>query len=66
MTAFRDYAPVAYSSRNGLYRTVRWGRNLELFFLDERSFRSANADDGGVCNNPHTGEPDDDRPPERP
>jgi phosphodiesterase/alkaline phosphatase D-like protein len=56
--AFRDYAPVAYSSWNGLYRTVRWGRNLELFFLDERSFRSANADDGGVCNNPHTGEPD--------
>jgi phosphodiesterase/alkaline phosphatase D-like protein len=56
--AFRDYAPVAYSSRNGLYRTVRWGRNLELFFLDERSFRSAKADAGGVCDNPQTGEPD--------
>ena len=25
--AFRDYAPVRYSSENGLYRTVRWGRN---------------------------------------
>jgi alkaline phosphatase D len=56
--AFRDYAPVAYSRRNGLYRTVRWGRNLELFFLDERSFRSAKADAGGVCNNPLTGQPD--------
>jgi alkaline phosphatase D len=56
--AFRDYAPVAYSSRGGLYRTVRWGRNLELFFLDERSFRSAKADAGGVCDNPQSGEPD--------
>ena len=56
--AFRDYSPVTYSSRNGLYRTVRWGRNLELFFLDERSFRSAKADDGGICNNPQTGAPD--------
>ena len=41
--AFRDYSPVTYSSTLGLYRTVRWGRNLELFFLDERSFRSAKA-----------------------
>jgi phosphodiesterase/alkaline phosphatase D-like protein len=43
--AFRDYSPVAYSTSLGLYRTLRWGRNLELFFLDERSFRSAKADD---------------------
>jgi alkaline phosphatase D len=56
--AFRDYAPVGYSARDGLYRTMRWGRNLELFFLDQRSFRSAKADEGGVCNNPQTGEPD--------
>jgi phosphodiesterase/alkaline phosphatase D-like protein len=41
--AFTDYAPVTYSARNGLYRTFRWGRNLQLFFLDERSFRSAKA-----------------------
>lgn len=41
--AFRDYAPVAYSPQAGLFRTVRWGRNVELFFLDERSFRSATA-----------------------
>jgi len=38
--AFRDYSPVAYNSKVGLYRTVRWGKHLELFFLDERSFRS--------------------------
>ena len=41
--AFRDYSPVTYSAATGLYRSVRWGRNLELFFLDERSFRSAKA-----------------------
>ncbi|MGL6278561.1 MAG: alkaline phosphatase D family protein, partial [Gaiella sp.] len=39
--AFRDYAPVTFRARTGLYRSVRWGRNVELFFLDERSFRSA-------------------------
>jgi phosphodiesterase/alkaline phosphatase D-like protein len=41
--AFRDYSPVAHRPALGLYRTVRWGRHLELFFLDERSFRSAKA-----------------------
>jgi alkaline phosphatase D len=56
--AFRDYAPVRWTRRDGLYRQFRWGRNVELFFLDERSFRSAKADEGGVCNNPQTGEPD--------
>jgi alkaline phosphatase D len=56
--AFTDYAPVSYSRGQGLYRTVRWGRNLELFFLDERSFRDAKADEGGVCDNPQTGSPD--------
>jgi alkaline phosphatase D len=40
--AFRDYSPVRSSAGGlGLYRTFRWGRHLELFFLDERSFRSA-------------------------
>ena len=42
--AFTDYAPVAKPSKTtGLYRSFRWGKNLELFFLDERSFRSAKA-----------------------
>jgi alkaline phosphatase D len=50
--AFREYMPVTYSKADGIYRSVRWGRNLELFFLDERSFRDAGADDAGTCDNP--------------
>jgi phosphodiesterase/alkaline phosphatase D-like protein len=56
--AFRDFEPVHYSKSTGLYRTFRWGKNLELFFLDERSFRSAKASAGGVCDNPDTDQPD--------
>ncbi len=56
--AFRDYAPVSYTSKDGLYRSRRWGRNLEVFFLDQRSFRSPKASANGVCNNPSTGQPD--------
>jgi alkaline phosphatase D len=56
--AFRDFEPVHYTQQSGLYRTVRWGKNLELFFLDERSFRSAKASANGVCDNPDTGQPD--------
>ncbi len=50
--AFREYMPVSYSRSRGIYRSFRWGRNLEVFFLDERSFRDAGADDGGTCDNP--------------
>jgi alkaline phosphatase D len=39
--AFADYAPVTWDPERGFYRTFRWGKHLELFFLDERSFRSA-------------------------
>jgi phosphodiesterase/alkaline phosphatase D-like protein len=56
--AFTDYAPVSHSTRNGIYRHVRWGKNLEVFFLDERSFRSAKASANHVCDNPQTGSPD--------
>jgi alkaline phosphatase D len=57
--AFRDYNPITYSKRDGIYRSFRWGRNLQLFFLDERSFRSAGADYGGTCDNPPgSGSPD--------
>jgi alkaline phosphatase D len=52
VNAFLEYAPVTYSRRYGLYRRVRWGKNLELFFLDERSFRDAKASAGGTCDNP--------------
>jgi alkaline phosphatase D len=56
--AFRDYMPVTYRPATGIYRTIRWGKNLELFFLDERSFRSPRADVGHACDNPDTGQPD--------
>ena len=39
--AFGDYAPVSWKPASGFYRTFRWGKNLELFILDERAFRSA-------------------------
>ena len=41
--AFLHYTPASYASRTGLYRTFRWGKHLELFLLDARSFRSAKA-----------------------
>lgn len=50
--AFLEYMPATYTQRDGIYRTFRWGRNVELFFLDERSFRSAGADEGPECRNP--------------
>ncbi len=57
--AFRDYNPVNYDKRTGLYRHERWGKNLEVFFLDERSFRSSSADYNGDCDNPAgSGNPD--------
>jgi alkaline phosphatase D len=57
--AFTDYNPVKYSKQTGIYRSVRWGKNLEIFFLDERSFRSSRADYGGACDNPAgSGSPD--------
>jgi 3-phytase/alkaline phosphatase D len=57
--AFREYNPITYSKQNGIYRTFRWGKNLQTFFLDERSFRSTSADYGGVCDNPPgSGSPD--------
>ena len=54
--AFSDYAPVGYSKSNGFYRSFRWGKNLEVFFLDERSFRSPSAKT--ACINPQSGAPD--------
>jgi alkaline phosphatase D len=57
--AFRNYNPVSYKKQTGLYRSYRWGKNLEIFFLDERSFRSRSADYNGTCDNPAaSGSPD--------
>ena len=54
--AFTDYAPVSYTPEDGLYRTFRWGKDVELFILDERSFRSAKASE--QCVNSQSGAPD--------
>ena len=53
--AFREYMPVTYSPANGTYRSFRWGRNLEVFILDERSFRSIRASEVKV--DPNASEP---------
>jgi phosphodiesterase/alkaline phosphatase D-like protein len=50
--AFTDYQPIAPGPHQQLYRSFRWGRNLEVFLLDERSYRSPEADRGGACDNP--------------
>ena len=56
--AFLDYVPARYNTTTGLYRRVRWGRNLEIFLLDERSFRSAKLSSEPTCRNPQSGTPD--------
>ncbi len=56
--AFLDYNPAAYRPATGLYRHFRWGRNVEVFFLDERAFRSAPASTNPACNNAVTALPD--------
>jgi alkaline phosphatase D len=56
--AFLDYNPAKYRPATGLYRRFRWGRNVEVFFLDERAFRSAPASVNPACNNATTGLPD--------
>ncbi|HEU5489940.1 MAG TPA: alkaline phosphatase D family protein [Gaiellaceae bacterium] len=40
--AFVDYTPLT-SGGSRLYRSLRWGKHLELFVLDTRSFRDANS-----------------------
>ena len=57
VAAFRDYMPVTYSNSAGIYRSFRWGKNLEIFFLDERSFRSAKASANDQCDD-RNGNPD--------
>ena len=44
--AFLDYWPVATASDDPtrLYRSVRWGRLLEIFILDTRQYRSDDAE----------------------
>jgi alkaline phosphatase D len=45
LEAFLDYTPIAIAPNTPkrLYRSLRWGKNLELFVLDTRQYRDANA-----------------------
>jgi alkaline phosphatase D len=45
LEAFLDYTPIAVAPNTPkrLYRSLRWGRHLELFVLDTRQYRDANA-----------------------
>lgn len=47
--ALREYWPLPSPSedRHRLYRNVRYGKDLELFILDTRQYRSRNADPDG-------------------
>jgi alkaline phosphatase D len=44
LKAFLDYNPIMEKADNPkrIYRTVRWGQNVELFILDTRQYRDAN------------------------
>ena len=67
-TGSRSTTPACRRSRTTTRSTTRartgstaasaGASNLEVFLLDERSFRSAKASANGVCNNPSTGQPD--------
>lgn len=50
LDAFIDYNPVSIGGETPLrlYRNVRWGRHVELFLLDTRQYRDANAADDSV------------------
>ena len=49
LKAFFDYFPLQRPTEEPqrLYRSFRWGQRLELFFLDNRQYRSANIQDDG-------------------
>lgn len=44
LRSFLDYNPIARDSQDPrrMYRSARWGKHLELFFLDNRQYRDAN------------------------
>ena len=44
LRAFLDYNPIAEKALtpNRLYRSVRWGKHVEMIFLDNRQYRDAN------------------------
>ena len=50
LRAFQEYQPLAPRRGEPLYRSFRWGKHVEIFVLDLRSYRSADA--GAACRNP--------------
>src|SRR4029453_9280114 len=44
LDAFLDYTPIAVAPNTPkrLYRSLRWGKHMELFVLDTRQYRDAN------------------------
>lgn len=50
---FKEYMPIGKTREAlGFFRTFRWGKNVELFILDERSFRSGSVEE--ACDDPST------------
>jgi alkaline phosphatase D len=41
LRAFSEYLPIREPGELGFFRTFRWGKDLELLVLDERTFRTA-------------------------
>ncbi len=50
--AFREYMPVREGPLGRWYRSLRWGKELEVIVLDLRSYRSPRANRTPACDNP--------------
>jgi len=53
--AFLEAWPTG-AARGRLYRSMRWGREVEIFILDLRSYRSPQIDKTSLCHNPPGGQ----------
>lgn len=60
--AFVEAWPIGEQPRGQLYRSFRWGRDVELFILDLRSYRSRQVSKTRVCDNPAGGTAADQAP----
>lgn len=56
--AFREAFPIDEGPGRRTYRRLSWGRDLDLFVLDERSFRTSPLPALQTCFQPETGRPD--------
>jgi alkaline phosphatase D len=55
LRAFTEAWPIAAAGEGRLYRSLRWGRDAELFVLDTRSYRSRQVSKTAACHNPAGG-----------